>query len=204
MKISKLYTGGGDLGMTSLVGGRRVPKTHPRVEAYGTIDELNAFIGLLASEIDDTEILEWLSFVQSKLFTVGTYLASDAPKTENTAGAKNVSSDNKSPLASDNENSLSDECIQTIEKAIDGIDGRLPKLNAFVLRGGTRPAALAHVCRTVCRRAERAVLRLAETVEIKNNVLVFLNRLSDLLFVIARNESIEKNGEEIFWDNSCK
>ena len=187
MKKSKLYTGGGDQGMTSLVGGFRVPKTHPRLEAYGTVDELNAFIGLLITEIDDANTRELLLFIQSKLFSAGSYLATDPSKT-----------------AYKMESHLTDDCIKRIEDAIDHMDNQLPKLRNFVLPGGSRSAALAHVCRTVCRRAERMIFLLAETNEVETPVLVFMNRLSDLLFVIARKECVTKKKEEIFWDNAGK
>jgi len=186
MKKSILYTGGGDKGMTSLAGGRRVPKTHPRLEAYGTIDELNSFLGLLITETGDKQIQELLLFVQSKLFDAGSYLAADPSETDY-------------PL----ESRIAENAIKRIEEAIDRIDSLLPKMKGFVLPGGTRAAALAHVCRTVCRRAERAVFKLAETETVEENIFVFMNRLSDLLFVIARRECLLKKGEEIFWRNSC-
>jgi cob(I)alamin adenosyltransferase len=190
MEKSNIYTGGGDKGKTSLVGGFRVSKTHPRLEAYGTVDELNAFLGLLIAETDDRDTCDLLRFVQSKLFTVGSFLATDPSKT-----------------ACKIESQITGDSIKKIEEAIDRTDGQLPKLRSFVLPGGSRTAALAHVCRTVCRRAERAICRLAETEaagEGEAPVLVFMNRLSDLLFVIARRECLLKNGEEIFWDNTCK
>ena len=188
MKKSKLYTGGGDKGMTSLAGGHRVPKTHPRLEAYGTIDELNAFIGLLITETSDKETQELLLFVQSKLFDAGSYLAADNPETKPRIDAGRITHDT----------------IKRIEEAIDRTDSELPQLKTFVLPGGTRAAALAHVCRTVCRRAERLVFHLAETETVEESIFVFLNRLSDLLFVIARRDCMLKKGEEIFWDNGCK
>lgn len=187
MEKSKIYTGGGDKGRTSLVGGFRVSKTHPRLEAYGTIDELNSFIGLLIAEIEDEDVCELLLFIQSKLFTVGSYLATDPTKTEYKI-----------------ESHVTGDSIERIEGAIDLMDSQLPKLKAFVLPGGSRTAALAHVCRTVCRRAERNIYRLMETDSVEDLLLVFMNRLSDLLFVIARKECLVKNGEEIFWNNTCK
>ena len=188
MKKSNIYTGGGDKGRTSLVGGFRVPKTHPRLEAYGTIDELNSFIGLLIEEVEDEDTCELLLFIQSKLFTLGSYLATDPTKTEYRI-----------------ESRITEESIRRIEDVIDLIDGGLPKMTAFVLPGGSRSAALAHVCRTVCRRAERNIYHVAEVVgEIEEPVLMFMNRLSDLLFVIARRECVLKKGEEIFWNNSCQ
>ena len=183
---SKLYTGSGDKGKTSLVGGFRVPKTHPRLEAYGTVDELNSFIGLLIEEVGgDTR--ELLLFIQSKLFTVGSYLATDPSKTEYKI-----------------ESHISEDSIKKIEDNIDLIDSKLPKVTTFVLPGGSRSAAIAHICRTVCRRAERNIYQIAETDEVEEPVLVFMNRLSDLLFVIARRECVLKKGGEIFWNNSCK
>ncbi|MDR0395392.1 MAG: cob(I)yrinic acid a,c-diamide adenosyltransferase [Tannerella sp.] len=188
MAKSKIYTGGGDKGKTSLVGGFRVPKTHPRLEAYGTVDELNSFIGLLLAEIVEFESREILRFVQSKLFTVGSYLAVDPSRTDYKI-----------------ESYISADSIKKIEEAIDRIDGQLPKLKSFVLPGGCRSAAIAHVCRTVCRRAERNIYRLTETeATVEEPVLIFMNRLSDLLFVIARKECLLKNGEEIFWSSICK
>jgi cob(I)alamin adenosyltransferase len=187
MGKSKIYTGGGDKGRTSLVGGVRVPKTHVRLEAYGTVDELNSFIGLLIAEMEKRDTCNLLQFVQSKLFTVGSYLATDPAKTEYKI-----------------ESQITGDSIKKIEEAIDRIDGRLPKLHSFILPGGSRSAALAHVCRTVCRRAERNIYRLAETEAIEEPVLVFMNRLSDLLFVLARSECLLKSGEEIFWNNTCE
>lgn len=181
----KLYTGKGDKGMTSLAGGRRVPKTHLRLEAYGTIDELNSFIGLLMTEIEDCSVQELMLFIQSKLFCIGSFLATD-------------------PKDYQMESRIADETIKRIEEAIDKMDNLLPRLRSFVLPGGVRSAAVAHVCRTVCRRAERMIYRVAETDKIESSVLIFINRLSDLLFVIARKECLEKKEKEFFWDNSCK
>ena len=189
MEKSRLYTGGGDKGKTSLVGGFRVSKTHPRLEAYGTIDELNSFIGLLIAEIDDDKTNELLLFVQSKLFTVGSYLATDPTKTEYKI-----------------ESHIADDSIVKLERAIDEFDSELPKMKAFVLPGGSRSAAIAHICRTVCRRAERNIYCLIEIekVEIEEPVLIFMNRLSDFLFVLARKECLLGKGEEIFWNNTCQ
>ena len=181
MEKSKLYTKSGDKGMTSLVGGHRVKKTHPRLEAYGTIDELNAFIGLLIEAIEDEATRTLLLYIQSKLFTVGSYLATDPTKTEYKA-----------------ESRITAESIKKIEAAIDQTDSRLPKMKSFVLPGGTHAAALAHVCRTVCRRAERHIYYLAETEKVDENIFIFINRLSDLLFVIARKECVDKKDDEIF------
>jgi len=182
LKKSILYTGGGDDGATSLIGGVRVAKTHPRLCAYGTIDELNSFIGLLMSEITDEYELETLQFVQNCLFEAGAYLADDSEKAVC---------------------NITQETVQRIERAIDFIDGNLPRMKGFVLPGGCRSAALAHVCRTVCRRAEREICRLSVKITLDSQLFVFINRLSDLLFAIARNECMLKNKTEIIWQKSC-
>jgi cob(I)alamin adenosyltransferase len=186
MKKSYLYTGSGDKGTTSLVGGQRVSKTHPRLEAYGTIDELNSFIGLLMTEVETEEISDLLQFIQHKLFAIGACLATD------TAAAAVKSASRIIP-----------ENIQRIEQSIDRLDSSLPKMTGFILPGGCRSAALAHVCRTICRRAERQIYRLTTESAVEEFVFFFMNRLSDLLFVIARNECVQKKGAEIIWDNAC-
>lgn len=186
MKKSKIYTGGGDKGKTSLVGGQRVSKTEPRIESYGTIDELNSFIGLLITQIPDEEDKQFLSFVQHKLFTIGSYLATDQKNTELKIESK-----------------VTPESIERIEREIDRIDEGLPKLKAFVLPGGNVSASLAHVCRTVCRRAERQIYRLVEESPVEDGVLTFINRLSDYFFVLARKENIKNSGTEIIWDYTC-
>lgn len=186
MKKSVVYTGTGDKGTTSLVGGERVAKTHPRIESYGTVDELNAFIGLLMTEVEDEEDRSFLLFVQHKLFTIGSYLATDQEHTQLRTRSQ-----------------VQPEIITRIEREIDRIDEALPRMRAFVLPGGNRAAALAHVCRTVCRRAERNICRLAETAEVEESVLIFMNRLSDYLFVLARKECIREEGKEIIWDYTC-
>ncbi|MDR2774562.1 MAG: cob(I)yrinic acid a,c-diamide adenosyltransferase [Tannerella sp.] len=186
MKKSFLYTGGGDRGMTSLVGGQRVSKTHPRLEAYGTVDELNSFIGLLITELKDDEAIDLLQFIQHKLFAVGSNLATETEHTSLKSASR-----------------ITPEDIRRLEDMIDRIDDRLPKMTGFILPGGCRTAALAHVCRTVCRRAERQIFHLAGESPVDENVLIFMNRLSDLLFIIARNECIREKGSEIIWANAC-
>ena len=187
MKKSTLYTGGGDSGMTSLAGGVQVHKTHPRLETYGTIDELNAFIGLLINETESARIIELLQNVQHLLFNAGSYPATDTAQTQ------------LKP-----QGLITAEDILLLEEMIDVIDDELPVQRGFVLPGGCRSAALAHVCRTVCRRAERALFRLNEAIPVDTYVLVFFNRLSDLLFVIARHECFYHHKEENIWNNSCK
>ena len=186
MAKSLIYTRTGDKGTTSLVGGQRVSKADRRIESYGTIDELNSFIGLLMTAIDDAEDEQFLLFIQHKLFTIGSYLATDQSTTELKI-----------------ESQVTQESIEKIEHEIDRIDETLPKMKNFVLPGGCRSASLAHVCRTVCRRAERRIYSLAEQAEVEDPVLIFVNRLSDYLFVLARKECLKHNGKEIIWDYTC-
>lgn len=186
MKKSLLYTRGGDKGTTSLVGGQRVSKGDIRLESYGTIDELNSFLGLLIAETDDPKTTDILQFVQHRLFSIGSYLATDTTTTT-LHSASHISTND----------------IERLEQKIDEIDSCLPKMKGFILPGGCRSASLAHVCRTICRRAERQICRLSEITEVDDAVLTFINRLSDLLFVIARNECLLKNKEEIIWNNAC-
>ena len=186
MKKSLIYTRTGDKGKTSLVGGTRVPKTHIRLEAYGTIDELNAQLGLLYTyliEEDDRKLILW---VQHKLFSVGSYLATDQ---------------NNTTLRI--ESQIADEDIQRLEHAIAEVDGQLPPLRAFVIPGGSRGSAVCQVCRTVCRRAERRILTMAEEHEVATNVSAFVNRLSDYLFVLARKMNLLSQTDEIYWDKNC-
>lgn len=186
MEKSRIYTKTGDKGTTSLVGGQRVSKAHERLECYGTVDELNSFIGLLITSLEDKEDEDFLLFIQHKLFSVGSYLATDQSSTELHVESK-----------------ITPETIERIEKEIDRIDSSLPKMKNFILPGGCRSASLAHVCRTVCRRAERQIYRLTETTPVEEPVLKFMNRLSDYLFVLARKECIRNNGKEIIWDYTC-
>ncbi len=179
MKKSTIYTKSGDKGKTSLVGGTRVKKTHVRLEAYGTIDELNSFIGWLDCAIIDEETSRFLSFLQHKLFSVGSYLATETELIPPKAASIIVPED-----------------IEKIEKEIDRIDHTLPRLSRFVLPGGNEAAARAHICRTVSRRAERNIYRVSEEFPVADFVLIFLNRLSDYFFVLARYES-NKTGKEI-------
>lgn len=185
-KKSKIYTGRGDKGMTSLVGGHRVSKANPRIESYGTTDELNSFVGLLITSVTEEADKKFLLFIQHKLFTIGSYLATDQEKTELRI-----------------ESMVTSESIERVEGEIDRHSAQLPPMKRFILPGGSTSAALAHVCRTICRRAERQIYRLAEGCTIEEPVLVFINRLSDYFFVFARKECLKNNGEEIIWDNTC-
>lgn len=187
MKKSLIYTRTGDKGKTSLVGGERVDKTDIRLEAYGTVDELSAFLGVLATLIPGSPDRELLFYVQNKLFTIGSYLATDPSFT-----------------TFRQESMLSEDAILRLEQRIDELDSQLPKLNNFVLPGGSPASAQAHVCRTVCRRAERAILRVADLYEVDDKILRFMNRLSDYLFVFSRTCNVESAVPEVFWDKSCE
>lgn len=182
MKKSLIYTKTGDAGKTSLVGGTRVSKAHVRLDAYGTVDELNSFIGWMNCEIKDEENNKFLSYLQHKLFTVGSYLATETEQI--------------SPKAA---SIITDADIERIEKEIDRIDDTLPKLRRFILPGGNEAASRAHICRTISRRAERNVYRVANEFPVAASILTFLNRLSDYFFVLARYES-NKTGKEIYWE----
>jgi len=187
MKKSMVYTRTGDKGTTSLVGGTRVPKTHARLEAYGTIDELNSFIGLLITYLPEGEEKAFLEQVQNNLFVIGSNLATDQNITQLRAASV-----------------ITPEMIASMEQRIDEVDASIPPLTAFVLPGGSRGAAVCHVCRTVCRRAERRILNLSEQAEVSPELLAYVNRLSDYLFVLSRKINQDEKKEEIFWNNRCK
>ena len=185
-KKSLIYTRTGDKGKTSLVGGARVKKTHVRLEAYGTVDELNSQLGLLYTYLTEEGDKKLILWVQHKLFSVGSYLATDQSNT-----ALRI------------ESQIADEDIHRLENAIDEADALLLPLKAFVIPGGSRGSAVCQVCRTVCRRAERRILTMAEEHEVTENVSAFVNRLSDYLFVLARKMNLLAETDEIYWDKSC-
>lgn len=193
MKKSLLYTRTGDTGMTSLVGGQRVAKNSPRVSAYGTLDELNAMIGLVHAHCTglDDFVTSSLLTINNTLFNVGAYLAtapSAAPSATGTADS------NAAPLP------LTPAELTDLENQIDLLDSMVPPLHQFVLPGGSVGAAHAHVARTVCRRAERAILTLADTGEpVAPIVLTYINRLSDYLFILARYINHFTGTPELTW-----
>ena len=187
MKITRVYTRTGDEGMTSLVGGVRLSKADVRIEAYGTVDELNSHIGLLSSYVTDESIDSVLTRIQSDLFIVGTHLATDQSQTPLYPSAI-----------------LPEDEVGFLENEIDAILSELPEKLGFVLPGGSISASQAHVCRTVSRRAERCVIRLANEATVGKEILQFLNRLSDFFFVLAKNlNNIEGKSEKI-WQKPCK
>lgn len=173
--MSRIATGTGDEGETSLFGGERVSKTHPAVEAYGTVDELNASLGLVHAATEDEPRLEEIERVQRELFAIGAELATPG------GGATRIGEDR----------------VQRLEAAIDELEDELPKMDTFVLPAGSERAARLHHARSLCRRAERRVVGLHESEEgpVRETVRVYLNRLSDLLFLRARREAVDAGRE---------
>lgn len=187
MKITRVYTKTGDEGTTSLVGGVKVRKTNARIEAYGTVDELSANLGLLASFMKDGADKDLIIRTQRNLFTVCSYLATDKTQTE---------------LAPSY--TLNGGEVDVLEQEIDAINSNIPQQTAFILPGGSHEAAFAHVCRTVCRRAERRIFSLAESTELDAEILQYINRLSDYLFVLARKLNFIDGVREKVWTKPCR
>jgi cob(I)alamin adenosyltransferase len=177
----KIYTKTGDKGQTSLIGGTRVPKHHIRIEAYGTVDELNSHIGLIRDQKMDAATIDLLIEIQDRLFTIGSSLASDPGKSKM-----------KIP-------DLKEEDITLLEKEMDKMDESLPEMKSFVLPGGHTTVSYCHIARCVCRRAERLVIHLAESEEVSPLVIKYLNRLSDYLFVLSRKLTADLKATEIPW-----
>ena len=180
----KTYTKSGDQGETSLFGGQRVSKVHPRIEAYGCIDELNATIGLARTWIEDEEIDAVLETVQARLFDLGAELA--VPEGIPERARQHVRPADPS-------------WVEELEQAIDAAEAELEPVHAFVLPGGTRGAASLHQARTICRRTERRVVALAEVEPVNEFVIQYLNRLGDLLFVLARLANQRAGVPDTMW-----
>ncbi|WP_273443931.1 cob(I)yrinic acid a,c-diamide adenosyltransferase [Neolewinella agarilytica] len=174
----KIYTKTGDKGQTGLYSGRRLSKAHPRVEAYGTVDELNSFVGLLRDTVNDEAIRAELLAQQHHLFALGAAMADDRPGEAYR---------------------LPDHAATDLETSIDRMNEELPKMTHFILPGGAPAVSHAHVCRTVCRRAERRTVELAGEVELDDSIIIYLNRLSDWFFVLSRYLSLKMGVEEIRW-----
>jgi cob(I)alamin adenosyltransferase len=179
----KIYTKTGDKGETGLFGGERVSKNNLRLNAYGSIDELNSFLGLAVIEVTNGDIKNILKDLQNKLFVLGSDLA--APETEKNKKLKITR--------------LPDSYISETEEAIDTFEARLDELKNFILPGGSKGSALLHICRTISRRAEREVVALKNTEHIGENIVIFLNRLSDLFFVLSRFENKYSNIPDTKW-----
>ena len=177
----KVYTKTGDKGQTSLFGGKRVPKHNIRIEAYGTVDELNSYIGLIRDQDIDKESKTILIEIQDRLFTVGSILATEPGNTKV-----------KVPK-------INEADILLLEKEMDTMNESLPEMRSFVLPGGHTTVSYCHITRCVCRRAERLVSHLSELEVVDEIVLRYLNRLSDYLFVLARKIVLDKAVEEVEW-----
>ena len=182
-----IYTKTGDHGQTSLVGGQRVSKCCQRLESYGTVDELNSHIGVLITYCSEVGATEFLTHVQADLFVLGGYLATDASAREVRQG-----------------NIVMPEMVSAIEGEIDRMQKSLPPLRLFILPGGSRGAAMAHVCRTVCRRAERRIFFMNESTPVDAVILQYMNRLSDYLFVLARKLNFVDGVREKIWKKPLK
>lgn len=179
----KIYTKTGDKGETGLFGGDRVAKDAPRIEAYGTVDELNSLVGVIRALRPNRKIDRVLEKIQSDLFVLGADLATRETTKRSLIPRISLSQ------------------ITSLEKTIDSLQSSLRPLKAFILPGGTVVASHLHYARTICRRAERSTVRLSRTEDINENALVYLNRLSDLLFVLARYANYAAKKKEIKWES---
>jgi cob(I)alamin adenosyltransferase len=177
----RIYTKTGDTGETSLIGGVRVPKHHLRIECYGTVDELNSYIGLIIDTLQSKEKYQVLYEIQDRLFTIGSVLASDPEKSKM-----------KIP-------DLHESDIELLEKEIDKMDDVLPALKSFILPGGSIAASHIHVARCICRRSERLAVHLSSQTEVPDVVIRYLNRLSDYLFTLARKVVYDAGANEVAW-----
>ena len=177
----KIYTKTGDKGTTALLGGTRVPKSHDRIEAYGTVDELNSYLGLVADQEINTGRKETLREIQDRLFTIGSSLASDPEKSKV-----------KIP-------DLLESDVTMLEEQIDGMNNELPEMRSFILPGGHPAVSTCHIARCVCRRAERLAINLSQNEFVAELVIKYLNRLSDYLFVLARKMAQDLDADEIPW-----
>jgi cob(I)alamin adenosyltransferase len=173
----KIYTKFGDKGSTQLIGGAVVPKNNPRVEAYGGIDELNAVLGIVIAFSDMDELFSQLTKIQNDLFVIGAELASKGAKSRTISPAR----------------------VGELEREIDRMWEQLPPLRNFILPGGSKTASLLHLARTVCRRAERSIIALSQKEPVNPDIIVYVNRVGDLLFTMARYINYKKKVPEIIW-----
>jgi len=180
--LAKIYTRRGDDGSTGLFGGPRVRKDDLRVSAYGDVDELNSALGVAREEVPEGDLRALIDVLQSELFTLGAQLATPDPE----AAPKEVPR-------------ITPQQVERLEREIDRLTEQLPPMKNFILPGGSRAGAALHLCRTVCRRAERKLVELAESAPVPQEVLAYMNRLSDLLFVMARAANLRAGGREIPW-----
>ena len=178
----KIYTKTGDTGQTGLIGGRRVSKADSRIDTYGTVDELNSWIGLVRDQLVNINRKELLKEIQDRLFTIGAELATDPEKAPKQVMPAIVPAD-----------------VTLLEINMDAMDEELPELRAFVLPGGHQSVSFCHLARTVCRRSERLVIALNETSAVDPLIIQYLNRLSDYLFMLSRKMALELRTEEVEW-----
>ncbi len=179
----KIYTKTGDKGITSLIGGKRVPKHHIRIEAYGTIDELISFIGLFSDIVNDEKITPNLIKIQDNLFIIGSYLANE----------------NSNPVKS--KYNIAESEIKNLENDIDEINSKLEEIKKFIIPGGDIQSSYCHVIRTICRRAERTISKICETTEVEPAIVQYINRLSDYFFCLGRYILKEKKIKERVWQS---
>lgn len=184
----KIYTKTGDAGTTALFGGTRVHKHNIRIESYGTVDELNSYLGLIRTQEIDPRSKEILIHIQDRLFTLGAILATDPEKATLKSGKERL-----------NIPKIEEEDIELLETEMDRMNDSLPEMTHFILPGGNATVSYCHIARTVCRRAERRATLLNENEPIDERVLMYLNRLSDYLFVLARKLTKDLNAEETQW-----
>lgn len=177
----KIYTKKGDKGETSLIGGTRVSKYSLRIEAYGTIDELNSYTGLIRDQEMDEVFIDVLLEIQDRLFTIGSNLAADPEKSKM-----------KLP-------EIKESDIEFLEKQIDLMDENLPPMRSFVLPGGHQTVSFCHIARCICRRAERKIIELSSNEQVNPIVIAYINRLSDYYFMLSRKLSMDLNAKEIPW-----
>lgn len=184
----KIYTKTGDQGTTSLFGGTRVPKHNIRIDSYGTVDEFNSYLGLLRDQRLDDQSEKMILIIQERLFTIGSILATEPKKEFLKSGKERL-----------NIEKISDSDIELLEKEMDRMNEELPELTHFILPGGHQTVSICHIARGVCRRAERLATALYENEPFEPKVLIYLNRLSDYLFVLARKLSNDLQAKEIQW-----
>lgn len=184
----KIYTKTGDKGTTALFGGTRVPKHHIRIDSYGTVDELNSYLGLILDQKIDDHSKSILQGIQNNLFTVGAVLATDPEKAVLKNGKKRL-----------NISKISCKEIELLETEMDAMNLELPEMTHFILPGGHQTVSFCHIARSVCRRAERLVSALKYDESFESDILIYLNRLSDYLFVLARKFAKDLNASEIKW-----
>ncbi len=179
----KIYTKTGDKGTTSLIGGTKVSKSHIRIESYGTVDELNSWIGVVSDHINDVATQQTLKEIQDRLFTIGSSLACDPDK------------ETKLKIPD-----LHETDVEFLEKKIDSMNENLPEMKSFILPGGAAAVSFSHVARCVCRRAERTCVAMQiDEQDVEDLVIKYLNRLSDYLFVVARYVGYLQKAEEVQW-----